>query len=378
MTEKYLGSDIRKLGFGLMRLPTSGPNPFHGEIDLEQVKTMVDRFIEAGFTYFDTAYVYGEGKSELAIRDALTSRYPRDSYQMADKLPLWNAETYDQLRPLFNTSLERTGAAYFDFYLQHSLDADSYQRTEKLGSWKFMQELKSEGLIKYAGFSFHDSAEVLEKILTDHPEADFVQLQINYADWNDSKTQSRLCYETARRHGKPIIIMEPVKGGLLAELNPQITGLLKTTHPDQSLPSWAIRFAASLDGVITVLSGMSNLDQMTDNLSTMKQFKPLDEAERAVLAKVVEILDSSPTVPCTGCKYCVDGCPQKINIPMVFRVLNDYSIYGDAEKCKGFYGFVIREAGKASECIECGACEQICPQHIEIIEKLKEAAAAFE
>jgi predicted aldo/keto reductase-like oxidoreductase len=378
MTKNYLGSNIPKLGFGLMRLPSLTNDPMHGEIDLEQVKAMVDLFMKQGFTYFDTAYVYGNGKSEMAIREALVKRYPRESFQLADKLPVWKGNSYEELRPIFNTSLERAGVDYFDFYLLHSLDREGYQQSLKTDAWKFQQELKAAGLIKHAGFSFHDTADILEEILTAHPEVEFVQLQINYADWDSEETQSRLNYETARRHNIPVIIMEPVKGGFLADMNAEIQSIMKTAHPDQSLAAWAIRFAASLEGVITVLSGMSSLAQLVDNTSTMVGFKPLDDAERAVLEKVVRILASIPTIPCTSCKYCVEDCPQKINIPMIFRITNDVRTYGNVEGAKIFYGMVTRGGGKASACIQCGACEQRCPQHIEIMKILQEVAPVME
>ena len=380
MSNNYLGSDIPKLGFGLMRLPTAGQGGFFADIDVEQVRTMVDKFIAAGFTYFDTAYVYGNGKSEMAARDALVKRYPRESFQLATKLPMGKISKTEDMRPLFETSLERTGAGYFDFYLLHALGAESFELSEKVGAWQFLQELKAEGLIKHAGFSFHDAAEVLDRILTAHPEAEFVQLQINYADYEneDSRAQSKLCYEVARKHGKPIVIMEPIKGGTLAELNAEVTGIFKAAKPDKSVASWAIRYAASLDGIITVLSGMSNLAQMDDNLDTMADFKPLDSQERAIIDQVVNVLKSIPTIAYTACQYCIDDCPQKINIPGVFSVSNDLRIYGNLASAKGGYGWVTSGGGKASACIACGNCEERCPQHLPIIELLKEAAAVFE
>ena len=240
--------------------------------------------------------------------------------------------------------------------------------------------MKAAGLIKHAGFSFHDTADVLDKILTAHPEAEFVQLQINYADWENenSRAQSRQCYEVARRHNKPVVIMEPVKGGTLATMSTEITDIFKGAKSDKSVASWAIRYAASLDGIITVLSGMSSLAQMDDNLDTMVSFKPLDSSERAVIGRVVEVLNSVPVIACTDCKYCIEGCPQKINIPGVFHVANDLKIFGNLASAKGGYGWMTHDGGKASDCIECGACEDRCPQHLEIISLLKDAAEKFE
>lgn len=380
MSSKYLGSDIPKMGFGLMRLPTLGQGGFAADIDVEQVKVMVDKFLAAGYTYFDTAYVYGNGKSEMAARDALVKRYPRESFQLATKLPMGKIKTAADMRPLFETSLERTGAGYFDFYLLHALGAESFELSEKVGAWQFLQELKAEGLIKHAGFSFHDSADVLDRILTAHPEAEFVQLQINYADYEneDSRAQSKRCYDVARKHGKPIVIMEPIKGGTLADLNAEVTGIFKAAKPEKSVASWALRYAASLDGIITVLSGMSNVAQMDDNLDTMADFQPMTNQERAVIDRVVEVLNSIPTIACTSCQYCVDDCPQKINIPGVFGIANDLRIYGNLTSAKGGYGWVTGNRGKASDCIACGNCEARCPQHLPIIDLLKEAAATFE
>lgn len=380
MDETYLGSEIPKLGFGLMRLPTVGQGGFFADIDVEQVKGMVDKFIAAGFTYFDTAYVYANGKSEMAARDALIKRYPRESFQLATKLPMGKISTAADMRPLFETSLERTQAGYFDFYLLHALGEDSFELSEKVGAWQFLQELKAEGLIKHAGFSFHDTAVVLDRILTAHPEAEFVQLQINYADWEneESRAQSRRCYEVARKHGKPVIIMEPIKGGTLAEMNAEVTGIFKAAKPDKSIASWALRYAASLEGVITVLSGMSNLAQMEDNLDTMIDFQPLNSSERAVVDQVVGVLKSIPTIACTACQYCVPDCPQKINIPGIFSVSNDLRIFGNLNSAKGGYHWVTSHGGKASDCIACGNCEAVCPQHLPIIDLLKEAAATFE
>ncbi len=369
MAEKYLGESIKKLGFGLMRLPMKGE-----EIDIEQVKKMADTFIAKGFTYFDTAYVYIGGKSEVALKEAVVDRYPRDSFQCASKLPLWDLKDKADMERVFQESLTRAGLEYYDFYLLHALNKDSAQKAEDLGAWEFMKSIKEQGRAKHIGFSFHDSAEVLDDILTKHPEAEFVQLQINYADWDSENVQSRLCYETARKHDKPVIIMEPVKGGSLATMTPEVQKLFKDANPNLSVPSWAVRFAASLEGLITVLSGMSTEEQLNDNVSYMENFQPLSESEQGVVKQAVEILNSIPTIPCTACKYCVDGCPQKINIPGVFSAMNQLTLYGDEKRAKGHYSNATKDGGKAGECIQCGACQGHCPQHLEIIELLKDAA----
>lgn len=375
MSKTYLGEQIPKLGFGLMRLPSLGTSD---KIDIEQTKKMVDRFMASGFTYFDTAYVYNGGKSETAARLALVERYPRASFQLATKLPLWGARSYKDLQTMFDTSLERTGAGYFDYYLLHALDEGRLDAAEEIGAWKFLQVLKEKGLIKHAGFSFHDTADVLEKILTSHPEAEFVQLQINYADWESEKVQSKLCYEVARKHNKPIIVMEPVKGGSLGAMSPAIQQVFRSNNPYASVASWAIRFAASLDGIITVLSGMSNMEQLTDNISYMADFKPLDEDERAVVAKVVDILNHTSAIRCTNCKYCVADCPQKINIPQIFGLYNQYLTRKNLGWARMEYAINTKNGGKASACIRCGSCEGHCPQHISIMKTLKKIAAVFE
>lgn len=373
MKSGYLGQEIPKLGFGLMRLPMAG-----GEIDIEQIKKMVDRFIERGFTYFDTAYPYMGGKSEETVKEALVKRYPRESFQLATKMPVWLVKEYDDMPKLFQTQLERTGAGYFDFYLLHALGADRLESLEKTGAWDFIRRYKEKGLIRRMGFSFHDEAKVLDRILTEHPEAEFVQLQLNYADWENDKIQARLCYETAMKHGKPVIVMEPVKGGSLAAMGPDIQAMLRRADPDASTASWALRFVASLDGIITVLSGMSSIEQMEDNLKTMAAFKTLSGSEREVLAQVVEELKKVETVPCTACRYCVEGCPGKIDIPAIFGGYNDYKVYKNLETSKGHYHWVTSDGGKASACIECGACEEHCPQHITIPKLMKEIAGILE
>ena len=372
MADSYLGESIKKLGFGLMRLPMIGE-----EIDMEQTKRMVDTFMEKGFTYFDTAYVYIGGKSEVALKEAVVDRYPRDSFQCATKLPLWDLKEPQEMEKIFKESLDRAGLEYYDFYLLHAMSAERVAKADELGAWDFMKRLKAEGRAKHIGFSFHDTAEALEDILKAHPEMEFVQLQINYVDWESESVQSRKCYEVARKYNKPVIIMEPVRGGSLAIMPPQVQQVFKEAEPENSVASWAVRYCASLEGIVTVLSGMSTEEQLNDNVSYMENFRPLNEGERATVQKVVDILNSLPTIPCTACKYCVDGCPQKINIPGIFKAMNDLTLYNNEVTARRSYDNAVGEGGKAGDCIQCGACEAHCPQKIEIIETLKKAAETF-
>ncbi len=366
----YLGYNSKMLAFGMMRLPRA-----KGKVDLEQTKAMVDVFMERGFNYFDTAYVYGDGESERAVKAAVVDRYPREAFWLTDKLPFWDTEKPEQFNEMFEESLRRTGAGYFDIYLLHSLNEELYEKTERLGGWDFLKELKAKGRIRHMGFSFHDTPEVLDKILTEHPEAEVVQLQINYADWENPAVQSRGCYEVARKHGKPILIMEPVKGSALATLNPAMRKVFEDANPNASVASWAVRYAASLDGVMTVLSGMSNMEQMLDNTSYMTEFAPLSEDEQETIGKVVEMLNEIPVVPCTKCRYCVDSCPQKIDIPNAFEIYNELLLFEDRHRAERKYKRI--EEGRPSTCIECGSCMEHCPQHIEIPEELKKVTGTL-
>ena len=369
----YTLESIGKLGFGLMRLPKNDD-----VIDIEQTKQMVDMFLDAGFTYFDTAWAY-KG-SEDAIRQALVERYPRDSYQLATKCAAWiDCKTRDDAIAQFETSLERTGAGYFDFYLLHNLGEHRTEKFDDFGLWDWILEQKAAGKIKHAGFSFHSTPEELDELLTAHPEMEFVQLQINYADWENPSVQSRGCYEVARAHNKPVVIMEPVKGGMLANPPESVARVLKEAEPDSSAASWAIRFAASLPGVITVLSGMSNIEQMADNLSFMKGFTGLSDAEQATLDRAREELAKIPLIPCTACNYCAKVCPMGVGISGTFMAMNMLTLYGDLKKAQDEEKWLVSEHSRkrATSCIKCSACEQACPQHIKIRDELVRCAEAL-
>ena len=373
-------NNAKKLGFGLMRLPRLDPNN-EGSIDLEQTKQMVDTFLQRGFTYFDTAWMYCAFKSENAVKDALTSRHPRESYTLATKLHAAYIHSLDDRDAIFNTQREKTGVDYFDYYLLHDVGVEHYEISKKYDCFAWIAEKKRQGLIKHMGFSFHDTAEVLDKILTEHPEMEFVQLQINYLDWDSEGVQSRKCYEVATKHGKPVIVMEPVKGGTLAKLPAAAEALLRQADPGASIPSWAVRFAASLPNVKMVLSGMSSTEQLLDNTGYMQDFAPLTQQEQAVIAQVVDSINASIAIPCTGCAYCTEGCPMHIAIPKYFSLYNaemqelkekDFTSQGT------YYYNLTLKFGKASDCIACGQCESVCPQHLPIIENLKRVAKQFE
>ena len=373
-----MGIDLKampKLGFGLMRLPEKD-----GQIDHEQVCRMVDAYMEAGMNYFDTAYVYHGGNSEKAIKEALVKRYPRDRFMLATKLPAWCMKDKADRDRIFNEQLERCGVDYFDFYLLHSIeDGGNGETYERLDCYNWGLQKKAEGKIRHFGFSFHGSPAYLIQILDKHPEIEFVQIQLNYADWTNPVVRSGELYDILHRRNIPMVIMEPVKGGTLASLKPELEEMYKACRPDRSIASWALRFVGSLPGVMTILSGMSNEEQMKDNIGTFARFEPLSEAERELVDKVRVIMLNVPQIGCTSCRYCTPGCPMNISIPDVFRAVDTMNLYGDVFRPKAFYGGVIGQGhGRASECIGCGQCESVCPQHLPIIDLLKDASAKLD
>ena len=363
---------MKKLGFGAMRLPLQNPDD-KTSINQELLNDLVDKFIAAGFTYFDTAYPYHDQKSEPAMKAALADRYDRSSYIFADKMPTVLVKSGEEYPVYFKQQLERTGVGYFDYYLMHNMGKDRYAKTQAFGGFEFAERMKEEGKIKNFGFSFHDDAEMLDRILTEHPEVDFVQLQINYLDWNNDIIQSRKCYETAVSHNKPVIVMEPVKGGTLANLPPEADDLLKNFKPDASAASYALRFAASLDNVMMVLSGMNTMEQVIENTNIFNNFEPVSESEKQLLSKVVEIIEKSTEIPCTSCGYCTEVCPKNISIPQLFGLYNNYKINGNFSGM--YHDRITYNRGKASDCLNCHRCEHNCPQHIAIPDYLKKIAA---
>jgi predicted aldo/keto reductase-like oxidoreductase len=362
-----------RLGFGVMRLPEK-----EGKPDLETACRLVDEYLAAGMNYIDTAYVYHHGNSESAVGEAVVKRYPRDSFLLATKLPAWELKGKEDRDRIFREQLERTGAGYFDYYLLHSIEEGNIEKYETLDCFQWGLEKKREGTIRHFGFSFHGSPELLNRVLDQHPEVEFVQIQLNYLDWDNPIVQSGKNYEILRRRGLPILVMEPVKGGNLAKLKPELEEKLRLERPERSIASWALRFAASMPGVMTVLSGMTDSEQIEDNLQTFRNFEPLSSREKEILAEVTRIMMSIPQIGCTSCRYCCDGCPSGIPIPDVFRALNTIRVYGDTFRPKAFYREKTAKAGKASECVACGQCEGVCPQHLPIIELMREAVEKLE
>ncbi len=362
-----------------MRLPLLDAGDA-ASIDIEQTKQMVDTFIEKGFTYFDTAWMYCGFKSENAAKECLVDRHPRDSFTLATKLHAGFLTSKEDRDKIFNEQLKKTGVDFFDYYLLHDMGRGHYKIYTEFDCFNWLVEKKKQGLVKHIGFSFHDNAEFLEQVLTEHPEMEFVQIQLNYLDWSSPSIQSGLCYETATAHGVPVFVMEPVKGGTLTQVPEAVTQMFKEHNPQMSVPSWAIRFAAGLDNVKMVLSGMSNMEQLLDNIDYMSDFKPLDEQEQQLISRAVAMINGNIAIPCTGCSYCTDGCPKKIAIPKYFSLYN-----ADRQEAEGkgwtpqgtYYDRLTQNFGKAGDCIACGQCERICPQHLPIIEHLKDVAEYF-
>ena len=363
----------KKLGFGCMRLPMNG-----SEVDYNEFNKMIDYYMDNGFNYFDTAHGYLGGKSEIAIKDCLSKRYPRESFVLTNKLTQPYFKSQEEIRPFFEKQLEWCGVEYFDYYLMHAQDRNTYPHFQKTNAYSECLKLKDEGKIKHLGISFHDTAEMLERILTDHPEIEIVQIQFNYADYFSSSVQSKKVYEVCRKFNKPILVMEPVKGGGLVNLPIGAKELLDNLNSDYSYASYAVRFAASFDGMYKVLSGMSDFEQLKDNVDYMKDFKPLTEDEMNIVLKIGEMLRNIGGIPCTACRYCVEGCPMKISIPDLFSCYNSKVQFKDWNA--GYYYNVHTQdgLGKASECIKCGKCEKICPQHLPIREYLENVAESFE
>ena len=365
----------KNFGFGCMRLPMIGE-----EVDIEQTKQMVDAFLDAGFNYFDTAHGYIQGKSEKALKTCLTSRYPREKYILTDKLTANYFKTEADIRPFFESQLEICGVEYFDFYLMHAQGLVNYDHFKECRAYETAFDLKAEGKIRHVGLSFHDRAEVLERILTEYPEIEVVQIQFNYVDYDDPAVQSRKCYEVCRKFNKPVIVMEPVKGGNLVNLPEDAKAVLEDLHGGSPV-SYAIRFVAGFPGMMMVLSGMSNMEQLEDNTSYMQNFKPLDDKEMKVIENAVKTLHASVSIPCTACKYCVEFCPMKIAIPDYFALYNAEKQERSDKPFNAqrlYYDNLTKSHGKASACISCRMCEKHCPQHIEISKWMKEVAKTFE
>ncbi|HII08906.1 MAG TPA: 4Fe-4S dicluster domain-containing protein [Methanosphaera sp.] len=371
---------MKNMGFGMMRLPLTDKDDFKS-VDQEQVNKMVDTFMEAGFNYFDTAYPYHDGVSEVAFRKAVVERYPRDSFVVADKLPLFLITKDEELEPIFTEQLERTGLEYFDYYLLHNVSGFSEAGFVGVNSFEFALKKKEEGKIKHLGFSTHANAEYIENIIKQHPELEFIQLQINYLDWENEGVESRKCYEVAKKYDLPIIIMEPLKGGFLVDVPDEAAKMMEDFNGEKPM-SWALRYVASLDGVFMVLSGASTIEQMEENIKIMDDFKSITSEEKEIISDVVDIINSQITVSCTKCNYCVNSCPQHINIPKLFDLYNNQKIENNVEFTAVGNAYVnyskIEGNGLASDCIACGLCVKECPQHINIPEVMKDVKKEFE
>ena len=348
--------------------------------DYEKIEQLFDAFLKKGFTYFDTAYTYHGYHAEEAVRKALTERYPRDSFRLATKMPLRDFRDADDMERIFSEQLEHCGVEYFDYYLLHNMGTNVYEKCKKYDAFGFVERKKAERKIRQIGMSFHDTPELLDEILAQYGGMlDFIQLQINYMDWEQPNVQSRRCLEIAHRYGKPVTVMEPCKGGTLVNLPQEADGLLKQARPDKSNASWAMRFAASQEGVTRVLSGMNTMEQIEDNGDTFLNFEPIAPQEQKIIDQVREIIEKNTPIPCTGCAYCTHGCPKNIAIPQYFALFNNVSrTTGSFSSQAAYYNNISLNYGKASDCIGCGQCEKACPQHLPIRQFLKEVAEKFE
>lgn len=368
---------MKKLGFGCMRLPVI--NGDYANVDISRFEKMADEFLAKGFTYFDTAYVYHGGKSEEAVKHAVVERYPRDKFTITTKMPMFIVNTADDMERIFNEQLNRLGVDYIDYYWLHALNAAQYAKVQKLDAFGFIAKKKAQGFIKHIGFSYHDNSKLLDQILCEHPEAEYVQLQINYLDWDSPTIEARACYEVATKHNVSVIVMEPLKGGALVNVPEKVKSAYTEFNPQASIASWGIRYAASLENVMTVLSGMSTEEQVADNISYMENFIPLSDKENELVKTAAETINNATAVPCTACRYCVDGCPKKIAIPEYFALLNeDKRLDGRSNGHVYYNNYVSEGHGKASDCIKCGKCERVCPQHLPIRNFLQKVVQTFE
>ena len=378
LSNKFFYEIKGNFGFGCMRLPM-----LEKEVDTEQVKRMADYFIENGFNYFDTAHGYIGGKSETAIRECVASRYPRESFLLTDKLTGSYFENEEDIRPFFRSQLEACGVEYFDFYLLHAQNANNFKKFKACRAYETAMALREEGLIKHFGISFHDTPEVLDMILSEYPQIEVVQIQFNYADYNDPSVQSRRCYEVCVKHGKPVIIMEPVKGGNLVDLPESAQRIFDDFRAEKGCTSsnaaFAVRFAASFPNVCMVLSGMSTIEQMEDNVGAMKEFVPMSDEEFGMIERVRSELEALASIKCTSCRYCItdNECPMKIEIPELFSCYNTKTVFNN-QRMVNYYGFITKDGGKASDCLKCGMCEEVCPQHLPIRDLLEKVAEEFE
>lgn len=368
---------MKKLGFGLMRLPLSDADDYK-KVDISLSKEMIDYYLSNGFTYFDTAYTYHGGLSESIFGDLVASRYPREDFILTTKMPLFLINKKEQYQKIFCEQLLRCKVDYFDYYLLHCLGSTEYDKVQAMNGFEFISQKKAEGKIKHIGFSYHDDADTLDRILNDHPETEVVQLQLNYIDWDDDAIQSRRCYEVCKKHNVDVIVMEPLKGGALVNLPNKAKEILLSAAPKSSIASWGIRFAASPDNIIMVLSGMSSMDQLKDNISYMANFKPLSEAEYQTLDKAISLIKQSIAIPCTSCRYCIDSCPEKIAIPEYFALYNNQHQFGLQALHNVTFENIAANHGKPSDCVECGACSKRCPQHIDVLNRLKDIKQLFQ